>query len=159
VEEKSMVVLVNQGRSIDKQRIHRLLRRRCDLQILLLVQDDRWLTLETLSACRAQAIVHVERFGSGTTIRALQALRRGQSFLDPRLQEKLDQQARCRLTGREHQTLTGLSRGWSNRQIATGLGIAPATVRDYVSSLCQKLAAANRTEVVAKAIALGLITP
>jgi DNA-binding NarL/FixJ family response regulator len=32
-------------------------------------------------------------------------------------------------------------------------------VRDYVSSLCQKLAAANRTEVVAKAIALGLITP
>ncbi|MFM2158284.1 MAG: hypothetical protein RLZZ124_758 [Cyanobacteriota bacterium] len=147
-------IAADQGRRL----IQRLRRRRRDLQILLLVQDDRWLTLETLSACRAQAIVHVESFGSGTTIRALQALRRGQSFLDPRLQEKLDQQARCRLTGREHQTLTGLSRGWSNRQIAAGLGIAPATVRDYVSSLCHKLAAANRTEVVSKAIALGLIT-
>ena len=146
-------IAADQGRHL----IRRLRRRRCDLQILLLVQDDHWLTLETLSACRAQAIVHVESFGSGTTIRALQALRRGQTFLDPRLREKLDQQARCRLTGREHQTLTGLSRGWSNRQIAAGLGIAPATVRDYVSSLCHKLAAANRTEVVAKAIALGLI--
>ena len=148
-------IAADQGRLL----IRSLRQRRSDLQILLLVQDDRWLSQESLSACRAQAIVHVESFGSGTTIRALQALRRGQSFLDPRLKEKLDQQARCRLTGREHQTLNGLIRGWGNRQIATALGIAPATVRDYVSSLCQKLAAANRTEVVAKAIALGLINP
>ena len=148
-------IAADQGRLL----IRRLRQRRSDLQILLLVQDDRWLSQESLTACRAQAIVHVESFGSGTTIRALQALRRRQSFLDPRLKEKLDQQARCRLTGREHQTLAGLSRGWSNREIAAGLGIAPATVRDYVSSLCRKLAAANRTEVVAKAIALGLIKP
>ena len=39
------------------------------------------------------------------------------------------------------------------------LGIAPATVRDYVSSLCRKLAAANRTEAVSKGIALGFIKP
>jgi len=51
----------------------------------------------------------------------------------------------------------GLAQGGSNREIAAALGIAPATVRDYVSSLCRKLVAANRTEVVARAIALGLI--
>lgn len=160
-EERPLLVILSdsiatdQGRSLSRQ----LRQQRPEAQILLLVQDDRWLSQESLSACRAQAIVHLESFGSGTTIRALQALRRGQTFLDPRLREKLDQQARCRLTGREHQTLTGLSRGWSNRQIAAGLGIAPATVRDYVSSLCHKLAAANRTEVVSKAIARGLIHP
>jgi DNA-binding NarL/FixJ family response regulator len=38
----------DQGRRL----IRRLRRRRSDLQILLLVQDDHWLTLETLSACR-----------------------------------------------------------------------------------------------------------
>jgi DNA-binding NarL/FixJ family response regulator len=101
--------------------------------------------------------VHVESFGSGTTIRALQALRRGQRCVDPRLLHKRDEQQPCRLTGREQQTLMGRARGSSNREIAEALGIAPATVRDYVSSLCRKLAAANRTEVVARAIALGLI--
>ncbi|MFM7549677.1 MAG: hypothetical protein ACKO8I_12595, partial [Cyanobacteriota bacterium] len=73
----------------------------------LLVLHERWLSAEALEGMQAQAIVHVESFGSGTTIRALQA----QSFLDPRLQEKLEQQARCRLTGREQQTLETLARG------------------------------------------------
>lgn len=37
------------------------------------------------------------------------------------------------------------------------LGIAPSTVRDDVSSLCTKLSAANRIEVVRNAIAPGLL--
>lgn len=92
-------------------------------------------------------------------VQALQALRCSTPFLDPRLRKLLDQQAPCRLTGRERQTLEGLARGGSNRSIAAALSIAPATVRDYVSSLCRKLAAANRTEVVSRAIAMGLIEP
>jgi len=139
--------------------MRRLRTQRPDLQILLLVQNDRWLTREALRSCRAQAIVHVESFGTGSTIHALQALRRGQSFLDPRLKTKLEQQARIHLTGREHQTLAGLHQGWSNREIAVALGIATATARDYVTSLCRKLEASNRTEVVSKAIALGYLQP
>jgi DNA-binding NarL/FixJ family response regulator len=139
--------------------ILRLRRQRPDVQILLLVQHDRGDWLEALRDGCALAIVHVESFGSGTTIQALQALRGGAPFLDPRLRKLLDQQAPCRLTGRERQTLEGLARGGSNRSIAAALSIAPATVRDYVSSLCRKLAAANRTEVVSKAIAMGLLKP
>jgi len=158
-EERPLLVILSDSIAADQGRslIRRLRRQRPDGQILLLVQDDRWLTDEALRACWAQAIVHVESFGSGTMIRALQALRRGQRFVDPRLLRKLDRQAPCRLTGREQQTLMGLAQGGSNREIAAALGIAPATVRDYVSSLCRKLVAANRTEVVARAMVLGLI--
>jgi DNA-binding NarL/FixJ family response regulator len=60
--------------------------------ILVLVQQDHWLTAEALSECEAQAIVHVESVGSGTLIRALQALRRGRIYIDPRLQEQLQPQ-------------------------------------------------------------------
>ena len=139
--------------------ILRLRRQRPDVQVLLLVQHDRGDWLEALRDACSLAIVHVESFGSGTTIQALQALRCSTPFLDPRLRKLLDQQAPCRLTGRERQTLEGLARGGSNRSIAAALSIAPATVRDYVSSLCRKLAAANRTEVVSRAIAMGLIEP
>ena len=79
--------------------ILRLRRQRPDVQILLLVQHDRGDWLEALRDGCALAIVHVESFGTGSTIRALQALQRGQSFLDPRLKTKLDQQARAIVEG------------------------------------------------------------
>lgn len=158
-EERPLLVILSDSIAADQglSLIRRLRRQRPDGQILLMVQQERWLTEQALRACWAQAIVHLESFGSGTMIRALQALRRGQRFVDPRLLRKLDRQAPCRLTGREQQTLEGLARGGSNREIAEALGIAPATVRDYVSSLCRKLGAANRTEVVARAMVLGQI--
>ena len=160
-EDPPVLLLLSDSIAPDQGRdlIERLRLQRPTLQIVLLVQHDHWLSAEAIKGCRAQAIVHVESFGSGTMNRALEALRGGQSFLDPRLEERLQQQASCRLTGREQQTLEGLARGGGNREIAAMLGIAPATVRDYVSSLCRKLAAANRTEAVSKGIALGFIKP
>jgi len=139
-----------------RQLMRRLRRRRRNLQILLLVQDDQWLTAEALADCQAQAIVHVQSFGTGTLIRALQALRRGQTFLDPRLQARLQEPEAIALNGRERQTLAGLVRGLTNKQIAQENEIAATTVRDYVSSLCRKLGVNNRTQVVSRAIALGL---
>ena len=142
----------DQGREL----MQRLRQRRQSLQILLLVQDDQWLTAEALADCQAQAIVHVQSFGTGTLIRALQALRRGQTFLDPRLQARLQEPGGIALNGRERQTLAGLARGLTNKQIAQEHEIAATTVRDYVSSLCRKLGVNNRTQVVSRAIALGL---
>ncbi|MFM8524201.1 MAG: hypothetical protein ACKOCM_01030 [Cyanobacteriota bacterium] len=125
--EQPLLVLLSDSIAADQGRslIARLRRQRPGLQVLLLVQHERWLSAEALEGMQAQAIVHVESFGSGTTIRALQALRRGQSFLDPRLQEKLDEQARCRLTGQEQQTLETLARGDGNRATAAALDSAP----------------------------------
>ena len=55
--------------------------------------------------------------------------------------------------------LQGLARGLSNNHIAEEAEIASTTVRDYVSRLCRRLGAANRTQVVSRAIALGLVKP
>lgn len=127
------------------------------LQILVLVQNDQWLTAATLDDCKAQAIVHAESFGTGVVIRALQALRRGQTYRDPRIRERLDNTRAIQLSGREQQVLQGLVRGLSNKQIAQEAEIATTTARDYVSRLCRRLGAANRTQVVTRAIALGLV--
>lgn len=127
------------------------------LQILVLVQNDQWLTAATLDDCQAHAIVHAESFGTGVVIRALQALRRGQTYRDPRIRERLDNTRAIQLSGREQQVLQGLVRGLSNKQIAQEAEIATTTARDYVSRLCRRLGAANRTQVVTRAIALGLV--
>ncbi|MFM7513384.1 MAG: response regulator transcription factor, partial [Cyanobium sp.] len=87
----------------------------------------------------------------------LQALRHGQTFLDPRLQARLQQQAAIALSGREQQVLVGLARGLTNKAIALESGIATTTVRDYISSMIRKLAVSNRTEVLSRAIALELL--
>lgn len=137
--------------------IHDLRGLDCGLQILLLVEHDHWLSEEALQNCQAQAIVHVHSFGSGTVIRALQALRRGQTFLDPLLVKRLQKAESFGLSSREEQVLQRLARGLTNKQIAHEQEIAATTVRDYVSSLCRKLGARNRTLVVSRAISLGLV--
>jgi DNA-binding NarL/FixJ family response regulator len=145
-------IAADQGRKL----MRRLMQGRKNQQILLLVEDDHWLSAEALAECRAQAIVHVESFGSGTLIRALQALRRGGNYLDPRLQKRL-QKAAITLTGREQQMLEGLSRSLTNKAIAKETGIAATTVRDYLSQVSRKLGASNRTDALARAAALGLV--
>ena len=150
-------VASDQGRGLMRD----LRRRLTKLQILLLVQDDSWISAEALATCQAQAIVHVQSFGNGTMIKALQALRRGQRFQDPLLQKQLQEQLQppeaMTLSSREQQTLEGLARGLTNKQIALEAEIAATTIRDYVSSLCRKLKASNRTQAVSQAMAMGLI--
>lgn len=143
----------DQGRAL----MRRLRGLRQPPRIILLVQDDRWLTPDILADCQAQAIVHQQSFGSGVVIRALQALRRGHPYVDPRLQERFQQGRAVSLSGREQQVLEGLARGWTNKQIAEEIEIAATTVRDYVGTLCRKLDAANRTEAVGRAMALGVL--
>ena len=128
-------------------------------RIIAVVQNDDWLSAANLADCQAQAIVHGESFGTGVVVRALQALRRGQTYLDPRIRERLEPAAGLLLSGRERQVLAGLTRGFSNKQIAEQHEIAATTVRDYVGSLCRKLGAANRTEAASRGIALGLVRP
>lgn len=127
------------------------------LKVILLVQNEQWITATSLSECQAQAIVHAESFGTGVVIRALQALRRGHTYRDPRILEQLNNTRAMTLTGRERQVLMGLVRGLSNKQIAQEAEIASTTVRDYVSRLCRRLGADNRTQLLSRAFALGLV--
>jgi LuxR family maltose regulon positive regulatory protein len=61
------------------------------------------------------------------------------------------------LTGRELQVLALLAAGISNQQIARELVVALETVKKHVSHILGKLGAANRTQAVARARALGLL--
>jgi len=62
------------------------------------------------------------------------------------------------LTDRELEVLRLLAAGKSNQRIAHDLVVALDTVKKHVSHILGKLSAANRTEAVARARQLGLIS-
>nr|WP_231366437.1 LuxR C-terminal-related transcriptional regulator [Zhihengliuella flava] len=62
-----------------------------------------------------------------------------------------------RLTPRERELLTGLSRGLTRKQIAEELFVSPNTIKSQASSLYGKLGASSRAEALAAAERWNLI--
>jgi DNA-binding NarL/FixJ family response regulator len=62
------------------------------------------------------------------------------------------------LTPREAEVLDLLREGFTNTDIARLLGITTHTVKLHVAGLLAKLGAADRTQAVARAFDLGLLT-
>jgi DNA-binding NarL/FixJ family response regulator len=60
------------------------------------------------------------------------------------------------LTGRQMQVLALMMKGKSNKEICRALDLAEPTVKIHVSAILKALKAANRTEAVMAAAALGL---
>lgn len=65
--------------------------------------------------------------------------------------------SRIRLTARQIETLEGVQRGLSSKQIAAQMHLAEGTVNNQVAALMQILHADSRSHAVAKAISLGLL--
>ncbi len=61
------------------------------------------------------------------------------------------------LTARQSQTLRLLSRGLSNKEIATATGLSVFTVRDHVSSVLHSLDVPSRSAAVTRGWELGLL--
>ena len=61
------------------------------------------------------------------------------------------------LTGRELQVLELIAAGAPNQRIADDLVVTLDTVKKHITHVLGKLSAANRTEAVALARALGLL--
>ena len=59
------------------------------------------------------------------------------------------------LSQREHACLAMSARGLTSRDIGAKLGIATRTVDFHIGNVLAKLAASNRNEAIAKAIAQG----
>jgi DNA-binding CsgD family transcriptional regulator len=62
------------------------------------------------------------------------------------------------LSARELEVLNLLSKGFSNRDIATQLFISPSTVKTHTLNIYEKLEVANRTQAIVKAREYRLIT-
>jgi len=101
-------------------------------------------------------------------IKAIRAVNRGGSFLDPAMTGKvMDQVARASeerrcdersLSKREATILTLIAQGRRNKEIARTLSITERTVKFHVSAVLSKLRASNRTEAVRIAAQRGLIS-
>jgi len=63
------------------------------------------------------------------------------------------------LTDREHDVLTLLAGGLTNKAIAARLQLSPHTVRNHIASICSKLGAHSKLEALAIATRRGLVTP
>lgn len=61
------------------------------------------------------------------------------------------------LTAREHDVLSAVARGCSNKEVARQLGIADETVKGYLSNVMLKLQANDRTHAVVIAIRRGML--
>lgn len=62
-----------------------------------------------------------------------------------------------RITKREHDVLLGIVEGKTNTEIAADLELSVGTVRNYASSLLEKLQAENRTQLAVRAVKAGLV--
>lgn len=89
-------------------------------------------------------------------VRALEAALAGGSYLDPAL-ANTDRRSSS-LTQRELDVLTLLAEGLQHEEIGRRLGISSETVRTHLRKACERLGAATRTQAVATALRLGLIT-
>jgi len=76
--------------------------------------------------------------------------------LEARLRQR---ETRSRLTPREAETLDLLARGFTNREIATALGVAERTAKAHAEAILAKLHAADRAEAVNRAYQRGLLRP
>jgi DNA-binding NarL/FixJ family response regulator len=81
--------------------------------------------------------------------------------IENRLRRKRDRtgsQPEVHLTDREREVLTWVGRGKTSLEIAIILGVRERTVNFHCDQAVRRLDVTNRTQAVAKAMALGLIT-
>jgi DNA-binding NarL/FixJ family response regulator len=93
-------------------------------------------------------------------VRALRSVHDGRPYVDPGLAPLglVRGSARSALTPREVEVLRLLADGLSHEEIGRQLEIGPETVRTHARKAADRLGARTRTQAVAKAIRLGLLT-
>jgi DNA-binding NarL/FixJ family response regulator len=89
-------------------------------------------------------------------VRALESALVGRSYLDPALAKP--SRAGTALTQRELDVLGLLAEGLPHEEIGKRLGISSETVRTHLRKASDRLGATTRTQAVATALRLGLIT-
>jgi len=122
-----------------------------DLRLLLVSGAGR---VSPAVARAAGASGFVSKDWSGPdVVRAVRMVALGQEVFEPTSEGETGG-----LSEREREVVIHISRGATNREIASSLFLSPHTVKDYTSSIYRKLGARNRAEAVKTAQRLGLIS-
>jgi two-component system, NarL family, response regulator DevR len=115
-------------------------------------------------AILAGAVGYVlKQVGNAELLRAIGAVARGESLLDPatttrllarvrEVERKTESDAFRDLSDRELDVLTEVARGKSNAEIGTKLNLSEKTVRNYLSTVLEKLHLTNRVELAVFAV-------
>lgn len=152
------------------QATQRLRHRHPALRVLVLTTytDDAWV-LDAIRAGAAGYLLKDTR--RDDLVAAIKGTAEGKAFLAPTVAGKLMRQVAARpaarpvdggqveaLTERELEVLRLLAQGYSNPEIAQRMHLASGTVRNYVSTILQKLGVADRTEAAVVALQRGLVS-
>jgi two-component system response regulator DevR len=133
--------------------------RRPQTQVLMLTSfaDDEALFASIMAGASGYVLKQVK---GGELVRAIRAVGKGQSLLDPAVTKSVLERLRrgkhlmkdeklARLSPQEERILQAVADGKTNRQIGDDLHLAEKTVKNYVSSILSKLEVARRAEAAA----------
>jgi DNA-binding NarL/FixJ family response regulator len=136
--------------------------------VLTTYADDAWV-IDAIRAGAAGYLLKDTR--RDDLVAAIKGTAEGKSFLDPTVAGRLMRQMVAEpavravavghveaLTERELDVLRLLAQGYSNPEIAQKLHLAAGTVRNYVSTILQKLDVGDRTQAAVVALQRGLIS-
>jgi DNA-binding NarL/FixJ family response regulator len=136
--------------------------------ILTTYADDAWV-MDAIRAGAAGYLLKDTR--RSELVAAVKGTAAGKSFLDPAVAGTLMRQMVAEptarpvaaeqieaLTERELEVLRLLAQGCSNPEIAQHVHLAAGTVRNYVSTILQKLGVEDRTQAAVVALQRGLIS-
>lgn len=133
-----------------------------EMRIVMLTSfaDDELL----VRAISAGAVGYVlKQVGNAELLRAITAAARGEALLDPRTTARLLTRVReadrkdtadafRELSDREMDVLAQVARGLGNAEIGEKLNLSEKTVRNYISTMFEKLSLSNRVELAVYAV-------
>jgi len=121
--------------------------RASDPEAIVLMLSTSELETEVALASEAGAVGYILKTeGQEALVAAIRSAARGEHLFSPAVALRI---AECRkLSKRELDVLTGMSRGLANKEIAIELGISEHTVKSYVKTLLKKLDATDRAGAV-----------
>ena len=129
--------------------------------IILTSYADDDLLFDAISAGASGYVL--KQIGGNDLVRALETVGRGDSMLDPAVTQRVFQRVRenerraedetfASLTDQELNILALITEGLTNKEIAARVFLSEKTVRNYVSSILNKLNLSSRAEAAAYAV-------